>query len=335
MALNSSPIIIKKVKKSGHGHHGGAWKVAYADFVTAMMAFFLLLWLLSATPAENLKGLADYFSPTMGLVDRAGIGFQGGTGPSSEGVSADVWASQGLVFGSPPSGPRIIEKSEGRASGDGGSKEAAELFSLIEADIQKAIKEDERLYGLKDAIDFAVKPEGMQIQIRDKAGQAMFANGQAVLTSNMKKVVAIVTERIRYLPNYIAITGHTNSLKFPGYNPDYSNWELSVDRANAVRRFMISIGLDVEQVAKVVGKADYDPIDWEKPDAVENRRIAIVLLNKAVVPTNKKPVPDVVIDKPGQEGIKEYLTIIPNEDVPEASEWGEGVRPLPGIDREF
>src|SRR5215213_9070956 len=114
---NRPVIVIKKVKKGGHGgHHGGAWKVAYADFVTAMMAFFLLLWLLTATPVENLKGLADYFSPTVGMQGKLGIGFKGGRAPDTEGVSTGDWASKGLIFGAPPSGP-IVKFPE--ASGPG------------------------------------------------------------------------------------------------------------------------------------------------------------------------------------------------------------------------
>ncbi|MCH2037278.1 MAG: OmpA family protein [Rickettsiales bacterium] len=305
-------IVIKKVKGGGHhGHHGGAWKVAYADFVTAMMAFFLLLWLLSATPAENLEGLADYFSPTQGIKDKAGIGFRGGKGVAPDGVSAEDWASRGIIFGAPPAGVQSRIDDGTIASGDGGSKANAEYFSILEADIEKSLTQNPEYMDLQDFLNIEITTEGLRIEIMDKKGESMFEAGRAILRPNLERTLILIAERIRYLPNYIAIEGHTNSIHYASKRGGimYSNWELSTDRANATRRFLVESGMDPEQVVRIVGKADTSPINIENPSAPENRRITITLLKKTVLPDYKKPVPDELLESDNDIELEEFLEL--------------------------
>lgn len=305
-------IVIKKVKGGGHGgHHGGAWKVAYADFVTAMMAFFLLLWLLSATPAENLEGLADYFSPTQGIKDKMGIGFRGGKGVAPDGVSAEDWASKGLIFGAPPAGVQSRINDGMVASGDGGSQATSEYFTILQADIEKQLNENPEYVDLKDFINIEIVTEGLRIEIMDKRGTSMFEPAQAILRPTFKRLLLLIAERIRFIPNYIAIEGHTNSIHYASKRKGvmYSNWELSTDRANATRRFLIESGMDQEQVARIVGKADTAPVDRENPSAPENRRITLTLLKKTVLPDYKKPVPDDLMNNPTDIELEEFLKL--------------------------
>lgn len=287
MADNKPTIIIKKIKKGGHGHHGGAWKVAYADFVTAMMAFFLLLWLLSAVPSKNLHGVAEFFTPTLGLKDNAGIGFEGGATPSSEGKKRGEWTNDAIIFGAPPSG-QVVKLAGSSLK----LKEAEDSknFTQLENDLYKAIHENPELREYKENVLIEQTPEGLRIQITDKDKKPMFALGTAILEPQAKKVLARIAELIRYLPNYISITGHTTSTGVEKEN--YGNWELSADRATVTRRFLIASKLDPEQVTKLIARADQEPIDPHHPDAPENIRIAIVLLKNSILPYQKQVATD-------------------------------------------
>jgi chemotaxis protein MotB len=292
MAKNNAPIIKKVIKKGGHGHHGGAWKVAYADFVTAMMAFFLLLWLLTATPVENLKGLADYFSPTMGLKDKMGIGFRGGQGTTDEGASPGDSANVGLVFGAPPSGPII--KLQERDNHTENMDNDQILFSRTEQDITKAVQESPELKKFAENILIQQTPEGLIIQLLDRKDDPMFeANGED-LKPLAKKILERIIAVVRFLPNYIQLSGHTTSLP-PAQDAEKkwdSNWELSAARANSTRRFLMNLGVDPDQIARVTAKADQEPLDREEPEAPENSRVSITLLRNQRAPSHKKVAPE-------------------------------------------
>lgn len=306
------PIIIKKVKGGGHGgHHGGAWKVAYADFVTAMMAFFLLLWLLSATPAENLEGLADFFSPTMGVKDRMGIGFRGGKGVAPDGVSAEDWASTGFMFGAPPSGSNVRLNDGTTVSGDGGSKSSAEYFTVIEADLDRVLNENPEYREFRQFIDMKITPEGLRIEIKDTKAGSMFEAAQINLKDIYKNILMLIAERIRFVPNYIAVEGHTNSLHYASKRNGimYSNWELSSDRANATRRFLIKAGMDPEQIIRVTGRADTVPANMNNPSAPENRRISLILLKQAIIPKHKQTVPSKLHENPTDIELNQFLEL--------------------------
>lgn len=294
-------IIIKKIKKGGHGRHGGAWKVAYADFVTAMMAFFLLLWLLTATPVENLEGLADYFSPTMGLKGNIGIGFSGGQSSNTEGWSRSDWTSLGLVFGSPPSGPIIkMPDQDNYIDNDN----APVKFQDIQDKIEKNIENSPETKEFKDSIIIEQTPEGINIQITDKEGRSMFEDNTANLQPYAKQILSKIADIIKKVPNYIQIVGYTSSDYVS--KEDYTVWEISVDRANAVRRYLATQGLDPGQVIRVVGKGDCEPLDRDNKNAPVNSRFAITLLRKSVVADYKQPAPDEVILGPEESGLKSY-----------------------------
>ncbi|NBO18472.1 MAG: chemotaxis protein MotB, partial [Proteobacteria bacterium] len=220
MAENQAPIVIKKIKKGGHGHHGGAWKVAYADFVTAMMAFFLLLWLLNVTTPEQKLGLADYFTPTIGIKDSKGIGFQGGTTANRKGKSANNLSAVGIVVGQVQQGPvakdptdakdaepDAEEKSKGgkkaaNDDGDDGEGEAdSEQFQLAEQEIRQALNNDPEVKEFKNSVQMEQTTEGMKINLIDDPKKEMFVAGGARLTEGGKKVLDSMANIIVKTPN--------------------------------------------------------------------------------------------------------------------------------------
>lgn len=298
-------IIIKKVKKGGgHGHHGGAWKVAYADFVTAMMAFFLLLWLLNAVTNENLAGLADYFSPTIGVKDSMGIGFQGGMGDTSQGISRDDFSEKGIIFGAPESGPIMkVPDQETEVKED-----TSEILAFSEAQeqLEQAIAQGIEFKDFEENILIDQTPEGLRIQIIDQDGTSMFIPGTAKLAPHTMVILKRISEVLNPIPNYISITGHTSAIEENKKN-GYSNWELSADRANSARRFMISQGFKQEKIAKIIGKADNDPLDWERPENPRNERISVVMLRNAVLPHHKQSAPETLLSTEDKTDIEQYL----------------------------
>lgn len=296
-------IIIKKIKKGGHGHHGGAWKVAYADFVTAMMAFFLLLWILTATPAEQLEGLADYFSPTIGLQGKMGIGFSGGKSPNTEGWSTGDWASLGLIFGAPPSGPIIkLPENEDNKTEESERIKIKEVKDVVEG----ALKGDQGLSKYKDNINIEQTPEGLNINITDQKGRSMFKPGTAELQMHTKQILSKIAAIVGSIPNYIQIVGHTAS-GFSGETEEYSTWELSVDRANAARRYLQTVGVEAAQIARIVGKGNNEPMNREKRDDIANSRVAVTLLRKSIIAYHKQPAPEEIILGPLEDGLKSYI----------------------------
>ncbi len=295
-------IIIKKIKKGGHGHHGGAWKVAYADFVTAMMSFFLLLWLLTATPVENLKGLADYFSPTLGLQGKLGIGFAGGRAPDSEGQSQGNWASLGLIFGSPPSGPIIKFPDKDNLTNDDNQNIE---FGKVKDEVTKTLSGDQKLNEFQDSILIEQTPEGLKINIMDTENRPMFKEGSAELQDAAKKILAKIAGLVKDIPNYLQITGHTASITY-AKDDNYGNWELSAERANSARRYLVKAGVEPIQIARIMALADQEPFDIEQPEAQKNNRVTITLLRKTMLAYNRQPAPEEVIMGPIEAGLKTY-----------------------------
>lgn len=287
------PIIIKKIKKGGHGHHGGAWKVAYADFVTAMMAFFLLLWLLSSASKETLAGLSEYFTPTEGIKDNMGIGFDGGKTPNEEGVSKTNQSNPSIVSGRTPSGtvasnPESPSKTESDFD-DNMFKKSAEA-------VEQAFKQDAAMQKYVDNVSTQQTPEGLRIDIMDSDKYAMFERTSAVLTTHGQAILGRIASIILKMPNYITITGHTDASPAEAGRLDYSNWELSSDRAQSARRFMLKSGIEAERPKRVVGMADrelYTPAD---PRGPKNRRIAILMLRDShiLIPDAAVPMTDPV-----------------------------------------
>lgn len=282
------PVIIKRIKKSGGGHHGGAWKVAYADFVTAMMAFFLLLWLLGNTTDEQKKAIGNYFSPTIA------------TASSSTTVSVMDGQSQVMetTAGSSTAEVEVEDNTEDPESSDGaiatsqGDKpvdeklaeaalQAAEAkrFEEVKQQIQQVIDKSPDLSGLKDNLQIDQTPEGLRIQLLDKEKETMFASGSAEMAEKSRKLLSLVAQAVKELPNKLAISGHTDATPYVGVD-GRSNWELSSDRANAARRVLVQNGVDPTHVQNVVGRADTDPFVKNNPTDPQNRRISIILLSE-------------------------------------------------------
>ena len=304
------PVIIKKVKKGGHaGHHGGAWKVAYADFVTAMMAFFLLLWLLNVTTDVQKRGIADYFEPTITSKSNSGAGgVLGGLTVGSPG-SETVPTSQPNFTPAQSALRQPVDGDDGDDGGSAGTDQdqtdsagaptANDKKKLTDAEFQKqaAAREEQRFEDAKKALENAVQsspelqglaknlkiedtPEGLRIQLVDQDKTPMFPVGSADMLDPAKKLMALVAQVIQKLPNKISITGHTDSTQY-ALGAKYTNWELSADRANATRREFMADGVPSDRLSRVVGMADQDPIDKANPSDPQNRRISIVLLREA------------------------------------------------------
>jgi chemotaxis protein MotB len=287
MAANDEgerPIIVKKKKKvQGHGHHGGAWKVAYADFVTAMMAFFLLLWLLNATTEEQRDGIADYFSPNVVSDSTSGGGgMLAGRTMAKEGALTSERAPLGINMRLPESraaedpnrrDPDVAELEKALAE-----RERAR-FDAAKKELEEALAARPALKALGDNLLVDRTDEGLRIQIVDGDGRAMFESGSAAPKARTRELLALVAESIADLPNDIAIEGHTDAVAFRG-DGSYGNWELSADRANASRRALLEAGLDAARIKEVVGRADQDLLLPDSPDAPRNRRISILLIEQ-------------------------------------------------------
>lgn len=284
-----APIIIKRIKKGGHGHHGGAWKVAYADFVTAMMAFFLLLWLLNTTTPAQKMGLAEYFTPTIGIKDSMGIGFKGGLKPNEEGRSRTDLTAVGLVLGQQQQGPvpqapdKPKTKSPEGEEAENAEKvkpaepEDAEEFKEAENSIKQSLEQDPDLKDYQKNVVVQDTPEGLKINMIDDHKKPMFMPGGAVLTDMGKKVLDSMVNIVLKTPNNITISGHTD-IAGSTTNPNYTNWELSADRANAARRFLNATRLEQDRVAKVEGLADRELLVPQEPTSARNRRITIIVM---------------------------------------------------------
>lgn len=271
---DDSTIIIKKIKKGGDGHHGGAWKVAYADFVTAMMAFFLLLWLLASTSESQKEGIAEYFTPTVGLRDSMGIGFEGGESPNQEGIKKDDSSPLSIVQNASPKGQSPEKDKQTLIEAD----QESQLFEQAREELKKAFEEDPSLRAFKDQIIVEQTPEGLKIDVQDSDKKPMFISGSAQMSDFGKLVMEKLANIIEKMPNYISVTGHTDAEKLAARNGTYTNWELSADRANSARRELVRTGMEDERVGKVQGLAATDLLLPEEPMSERNRRITIILL---------------------------------------------------------
>ncbi len=284
------PIVIKRRKKSFDAPHGGAWKVAYADFVTAMMAFFLLLWLLNVTIEENKQGISNFFEPeTSEEKDQIGTGSAlKGLAMVAEGALRSAGAPPSVTVpisttGSIKGGDEAqIVKKDAEALAIAHAKrieEEMERFAETESELRQAIQELPELRDVQDSLVIDRTPEGLRIQILDQADFALFEKGKAILNDDGRRMLAMVANIITKLPNKVAVTGHTDATPFHR-NDNYGNWELSADRANAARSALIEYGLDADKIARVEGKADREPLYPDEPRSPRNRRISITLLRE-------------------------------------------------------
>ena len=272
------PIIIKRVKKGGHGHHGGAWKIAYADFVTAMMAFFLLMWLLGSTSEGDKKGIADYFSSPLKVAMMGGSG-AGDATSLIKGGGTDLSRSTGQVARGGELDParRRMQQQAMQAELE---RAEGERMRAAKARVEQVLLSNVRLAEFRSQIKVDVTPDGLRIQIVDDQSRPMFDSGRAVVKDYMRDILRDIGHVLNDVDSRISLSGHTDAAPFSGGERGYSNWELSADRANASRRELIAGGMDERKVARVVGLAASVPFDEAAPAAPVNRRISIVVLNR-------------------------------------------------------
>jgi chemotaxis protein MotB len=282
---SNRPIIIKRVKKIAAGHHGGAWKVAYADFVTAMMAFFLLMWLINTSSPEQKRGIADYFAPASVSLTTSGMG--GILAGASLGKDGSAQQGSTPIFEQPstpdnpssddttkPDSAEGSEAAQAAAEAATSARESAEL-QQAEVSLRQALQDMPELAELSRNIIVDQTPEGLRIQLVDQDGRPMFKPGSSEPNDRARIVLQAVAQIVQQLPNRVIISGHTDAA--PNPDPNNSNWDLSADRANAARRVITSAGLAEDRIAQVSGKAGNDPLFPDDPYQAANRRIAIIL----------------------------------------------------------
>lgn len=265
-----APIIIKKKKVvAGGGHHGGAWKVAYADFVTAMMAFFLLMWLLNATTEDQRKGIADYFNPTIPISRISGGGSDGLNGSSvfteDNLAKMGTGASRKISVNAPKTDESKILSKE----------KIANNFNAMKKEI------DESGGKLSEHVSIKLSPEGIVLELIDSDDNALFTVGRSDPSPILKELMGIVSGSFTEFENDIKIVGHTDDLAFRRVG-GYDNWNLSSDRANTARRILVGEGLASDRIMEVSGRADTEPLIPDNPSAAQNRRISIVILTREI-----------------------------------------------------
>lgn len=270
------PIIIKRVKKAEHGAHGGAWKIAYADFMTAMMAFFLLMWLLGSTAKGDLQGIAAYFNSPL-KVSMAGGDGSGNSSSIITGGGTDLAKIHGQIRRSDADKDNDHRKAESSVKAIRAQQDAQRIKSL-RAKIDAMISSNATLNEYKSQIRIDVTPDGLQIQIVDEQNRPMFDSGSAILKPYMRDILREVGAAMGGVENRISLAGHTDAAPYGNGQRGYSNWELSSDRANASRRELVSAGMPDDKLARVVGLAASDLLHADNPRAPQNRRITITVL---------------------------------------------------------
>jgi chemotaxis protein MotB len=306
--MAEQPIIFKKViKKAGHGHHGGAWKIAYADFVTAMMAFFLLMWLLGTTDEKTKKGISDYFqnpwsvaisSGGDGTGDRTHVIQAGGSDMKSQ---DDGQVQKAEEVPAPPveAKPEDVEKLA--------EQQEKEKLEKLQGKIEEMLDANPALAAFRDQIKLESTPEGLKIQIIDAKNRPMFRLASSGIEDYAVAILRALAPVINELPNKVSLNGHTDALPFPPNKSGYSNWELSTDRANVARHELNLGGLAEEKVLRVVGLASSIPYNTQNPSDPMNRRISIIVMNKK---TENQVLHDGVGDQ--SSGVDPLPTIAPH-----------------------
>ena len=271
------PIIIKRVKKGGHAAHGGAWKIAYADFVTAMMAFFLLMWLLGSTTEGDKKGISDYFGSPL-KVSMAGGSGSGDSSSVVKGGGTDLTRTNGQVkAGDVEAQRRSLQLKALKA--DQRRAEKARLEALKKK-VEDVLAANPKLAALESQIRLEMTRDGLRIQIVDEQNRPMFDSGSAVVKPYMRELLREIGGVLTEVPNRLTLEGHTDAQPFGSSERGYSNWELSSDRANASRRELGTGGLPDERVLLVQGLASSVPFDPSDPRSPANRRISIIVMNR-------------------------------------------------------
>jgi chemotaxis protein MotB len=272
------PIIVKRVKKAAHGHHGGAWKIAYADFVTAMMAFFLLMWLLGSTTKAQREGIAEYFKTPLKVALSGGSGagdassvIQGG-GPSLTRKTGQIEKRNDA-----PVKKKNLNLEAAKAEA---LRQEKERLEQLKAKLETKIDTNVFLKQFKKQLLIDITSEGLRIQIVDEKNRPMFSSGSAVMQPYAREILAEIAKVLNDVPNTISLSGHTDAVPYSGGERGYSNWELSADRANASRRELVAGGIEEGKILRVVGLASAVPFDKADANNPINRRISIIVMNK-------------------------------------------------------
>lgn len=278
---NKRPIVIKRIKNVAGGSHGGAWKIAYADFVTAMMAFFLLMWLLGSTAKGDLAGISEYFKTPLKVALMGGSS-SGDSSSVIKGGGKDLTRSEGQVkSGDLPTEKKIINTKAAQEDflRKEREKEANKLKEL-KSSIEKSIENNAKLKPFKNQILLDITSEGLRIQIVDDKNRPMFQSGSAQLESYTREILHAIGQTLNDVPNKVSISGHTDAALYGGGDKGYSNWELSADRANATRRELLSGGMSEEKIVRVVGLSSAVLFKKDDPLSPSNRRISLIVMNK-------------------------------------------------------
>lgn len=315
--MDGQPIIVKRKKKGAAAHHGGSWKVAFADFATAMMAFFLVLWLTSTASPEQKLAVQGYF--------RDPVGFTEGGSPHP----VDLEGSASVLDEASPdmeSSPiRLRDELVDQLADNLEQRRMQELFQ----ELNQRIEDSDMLKQFRDQLLIDITDEGLRIQIVDRTGRPMFDSGSAELKSYSQEILFELAKTLGSVNNKLSITGHTDAAPFTG-RPGYTNWELSADRANTARRALVAGGVRPEQIARVVGLADSVLFDQEDPMAPVNRRISIIVLNQKTVEgirsnAGRGSVPTIDLTRPTEEQESRALESL------ERGDWlQEKTEPAPG-----
>ncbi|MFZ2650917.1 MAG: flagellar motor protein MotB [Burkholderiaceae bacterium] len=277
-AKKLQPIIIKRIKKGGHGAHGGAWKIAYADFVTAMMAFFLLMWLLGSVTDGDKKGIADYFNTPLKV---ALLHSGSGSGDAShviKGGGRDFTRTSGQV----KNGEVVAEVKTINLAALKAEQRRLEMQQLkgLRDKVEDVLANNSKLAAIKSQIRLDMIRDGLRIQIVDENGRPMFDSGSALVKPYMRELLADIGAVLAVVPNRLTLEGHTDATPFGAGERGYSNWELSSERANASRRELVFGGLPEDRVMRVQGLASVSPYDPKDPHSPTNRRISIIVMNR-------------------------------------------------------
>jgi chemotaxis protein MotB len=294
------PIVIKRIKKAAHGHHGGAWKIAYADFVTAMMAFFLLMWLLGSTAKGDLQGISEYFKQPLKVAMQGGSG-SGDSSSVIKGGGKDLSRQAGQMQKSDKKEPKrtinlaaskseekpqekppakLQEKLNLEAAKAELEKQEKEKLKELKAKLEKTMDSNPLLKQFKKQVIIDITSEGLRIQIVDEKNRPMFDSGSAVMKPYTKEILHEIGKALNAVPNRISLSGHTDATLYSGGGRGYSNWELSGDRANSSRRELVVSGMAESKVLRVVGLSSALPFNKQNPNDPINRRISIIVLNK-------------------------------------------------------
>ncbi len=268
MVTNNQPIIVKKIKKKKHGHHGGSWKVAFADFAVAMMAFFMVLWLANVATPQQKHFISGHFTDPGGAIIGPG---------GADSAVIEQFVPEGTT---PDSLKKPKQSNDEDIEFKAAKIEKKRLEELVRR-LKRTVNESSAFKDIKEQIHVDIVPEGVRVQIFDKKNRPMFLGGKAQVQPFASLILRKFATVIARVPNKVSVTGHTDGIPYAG-RPNYTNWELSADRANAARRQLVQGGLPIQQIAKVEGLADSALLDVNDPNNPINRRINIIVLKKSV-----------------------------------------------------